>query len=50
MNTTWVLTVSFNKLSKDGYFTYIGRENKHIYIDLKELGIVGSPSIVFHRY
>ena len=40
----------FNKLSKDDYFTCIGREHKHIYKDLKELGIVGGPSIVFHRY
>ena len=28
----------------------ISAEHKHIHKDLKTLGIVGGPSIIFHRY
>ena len=41
----------FSKLQQDNkYFAGIGKEHKHIYKDLKERGIVGGPSIIFHRY
>ena len=34
---------------KDDYFVGIGREHSHIYKDLRESGVVGGPSIIFHR-
>ena len=38
-------------LSEDDYFVGIGREPAHyLYKQLRELGIVGGPSIIFHRY
>ena len=38
------------KLGKNDYFCGIAAEHKHIYKDLKHLGIVGGASILFHRY
>ena len=32
------------------YFTSIGEEHSHIYKDLRNLGVVGGPSQVIHRY
>ena len=37
-------------LDENDYFCGISEEHKHIHKDLKTLGIVGSPSIIFHRY
>ena len=37
-------------LSDSDYFTGISEQHKHIHKDLKTLGIVGGPSIIFHRY
>ena len=39
----------FKNLGND-YFVGIGKEHAHIYKQLRELGIVGGPSIIFHRY
>ena len=38
----------FKNLKKD-YFVGIGREHSHIYKNLREFGIIGGPSIIFHR-
>ena len=40
----------FRNLKSDEYFVGIGKEHSHIYKELRELGIVGGPSIIFHRY
>ena len=40
----------FKKLDEKDYFVGIGREHAYIYKQLRELGIVGGPSIIFHRY
>ena len=37
-------------IGKDDYFVGIGKEHAHIYKQLRLLGIVGGPSIVFHCY
>lgn len=37
-------------LDENDYFCGISEEHKHIHKDLKTLGIVGGPSIIFHRY
>ena len=36
-------------LAEEDYFA-IGKERVHIYKQLRKLGIVGGPSIIFHRY
>ena len=38
------------KLDKNDYFCGIAAEHKHIYKDLRHLGIVGGASVVFNRY
>ena len=38
------------KLDKNDYFFGVALEHKHIYRDLKFMGIVGCASFVFHRY
>ena len=38
------------KLDENDYFCGISAKHSHIYKDLKSLGIVGGPSIIFHRY
>ena len=35
--------------SDNDYFSGISERHKHIHKDLKTLGIVGGPSIIFHR-
>ena len=40
----------FKNLEEGDYFVGIGKEHAHIYKQLRELGIVGGPSIIFHRY
>ena len=37
-------------MSSNDYFVGIGKEHSRIYKQLRELGIVGGPSIIFHRY
>ena len=38
-----------NVLPKSIYFTRFSKEHSHIYQDLKQFGVVGGPSIIFHR-
>ena len=37
-------------LAEEDYFAGVGKEHAHIYKQLRQLGIVGGPSIIFHRY
>ena len=40
----------FNKLPAEDYFTGFSSTHSHIYKDMRNFGIVGGPSIIFHRY
>ena len=43
-------TKNTKNLAEEDYFAEVGTEHAHIYKQLRPLGIVGGPSMIFHRY